>query len=90
MYRVPVAAGVAGLTTDVGGITAAFAASPTTVQAVTRIGAITLRVPGSAAYKVSVEAHLGKATVSIPQSASSPHAITATVDVGAVLIGPLA
>jgi len=81
---------IISLTTDVGGITAAFADSPTTVQAVTRIGAITLRVPGSAAYKVSVDAHLGKATVSIPQSASSLHAITATVDVGAVLIGPLA
>jgi hypothetical protein len=37
-----------------------------------------------------VDAHLGKATVSIPQSSSSPHAITVTDDVGTVLIGPLA
>ena len=81
---------VVSLTTDVGGISATFAAAPGTVQAATRVGAITLRVPGSVSYKVSVDDHLGKATVSVPQSASSPHAITATVDVGAVLIGPLA
>jgi hypothetical protein len=81
---------VVSLTTDVGGISAAFAAAPGMVRAVTRLGTITLRVPGSASYKVSVDDRLGKATVSVPQSASSPHAITATTDVGAVLIGPLA
>jgi hypothetical protein len=81
---------IVSLTTDVGSISAAFAGTPATIQAVTRVGAITLRVPGSVSYKVSVTDHLGKATVSIPQSASSPHAITVTADVGAVLIGPLA
>jgi hypothetical protein len=80
---------VVSLTTDVGGISATFAAAPATVQAMTRVGGITLRVPGTASYKVSVDAHLGKATVSIPQSSSSPHAITVTDDVGTVLIGPL-
>jgi hypothetical protein len=80
---------VVSLTTDVGGISATFAAAPTTVQAMTRVGGITLRVPGTASYKVSVDAHLGKATVSIPQNPSSPHAITATADVGSVLVGPL-
>jgi hypothetical protein len=77
------------LTTDVGGISATFAATPTTVQAMTRVGGITLRVPGTASYKISVDVHLGKATVSIPQSSSSPHAIIVTDDVGTVLIGPL-
>jgi hypothetical protein len=81
---------IVSLTTDVGGISATFAATPTTVQALTKVGGITLRVPGTASYKVSADAHLGKATVSIPQSSSSPRAITATADVGAVLIGPLA
>lgn len=81
---------VVSLTTDVGGISAAFAGTPATVQAVTRVGAITLRLPGTVSYKISVDAHLGKATVSVPQSASSPHAITATADIGAVLIEPLA
>jgi hypothetical protein len=81
---------VVSLTADAGGISATFAAAPATIQAVTRVGAITLRVPGSSSYKVSADAHVGRATVSIPQSASSPHAITATADVGTVLIGPLA
>jgi hypothetical protein len=78
------------LTTGVGGITAAFTSSPTVVQALTRVGAITLRVPGGASYHVSAHAHLGKATVSVPQSSSSGHAITATTDLGTVLIGPSA
>src|SRR6204780_5006789 len=62
------------LTTGVGGITATFASTPAVVQALTRVGAITLRVPGGASYKVSAHAHLGKATVSVPQSSSSGHA----------------
>jgi hypothetical protein len=78
------------LTTGVGGINVTFAATPATVEALTRIGAITLRVPGSASYKVSVDDHLGKVTVSVRQSSSAPRAITATTDVGAVLIAPLA
>jgi len=76
------------LTTGVGGITATFASAPAVVQALTRVGAITLRVPGGASYKVSAHAHLGKATVSVPQSSSSAHAITATTDVGSVVVGP--
>jgi hypothetical protein len=82
--------GLVNLTTDVGGISAAFAATPATVQALTRIGGITVRVPGSGAYQVSVHDHLGRVTVSVRQSSSAPHAITATTDVGAVLIAPLA
>jgi hypothetical protein len=78
------------LTTGVGGINVTFAATPATVEALTRIGAITLRVPGSASYKVSVDDHLGKVTVSVRQSSSAPRAITAVTDVGAVLIAPLA
>jgi len=78
------------LTTDVGGISATFATAPTTIQALTRVGAITLRVPGGASYKVSVSARLGRITVSVPQSSSSAHAITATTDVGAIDVGALA
>jgi hypothetical protein len=78
------------LTTDVGGISATFTATPATVEAFTRVGGITLRVPRSASYEVSVHDHLGKATVSVRQSSSARHAITATTDVGAVLIAPLA
>jgi hypothetical protein len=76
------------LTTDVGAISATFATAPATVQAVARVGGITLHVPGSASYKVAANAHVGKATVGVPQSSSSAHAITATTDVGAILIDP--
>jgi hypothetical protein len=84
------ATGLAGasvsLTTGVGGISAAFAATPVMIQALTRIGAITLSVPDSVSYRVSADARVGKATVSIPQSPSSAHAITATTDIGTILI----
>jgi hypothetical protein len=84
------AGGRVSLTTDVGGISAAFAAAPAAVAARTRIGAVTVRVPGSASYRVSVHDHLGKVTVTVRQSASATHAITATTDVGAILIAPVA
>jgi hypothetical protein len=88
------ATGLAGasvsLTTDVGGISATFTATPATVQALARVGGITLRVPSSASYKVSADAHVGRATVSVRQSSSAPHAITAVTDVGDILIAPLA
>jgi hypothetical protein len=77
------------LTTSAGGINAAFTAVPSTVQAVTRVGGVTLHVPGTASYKLSVRSDVGKTTVSVPQSSSSAHAITATTDVGAVVIAPL-
>ena len=76
------------LTNDVGAINAAFAAPPATIRAVTRVGAIRLRVPDGTAYRVSADAHVGKATVSVRESASSAHAITATTDVGAIVIAP--
>ena len=78
----------ASLTTSVGAISASFAAAPATVQASARVGAITLRVPGTVSYKISADAHLGRATISTQRNASSAHAITATTDVGAILIAP--
>jgi hypothetical protein len=78
----------ASLTTSVGAISASFAAAPATVLASARVGAITLRVPGTASYKVTANAHVGRAAVSIPQSPSSTHAITATTDIGAIDIVP--
>jgi hypothetical protein len=72
----------------VGGISASFATAPAMVQAFARVGAITLHVPGAASYKVTANAHLGKATVSTSRSSSSAHAITATTDVGAIVVVP--
>ena len=84
------ATGLAGssvsLTTDVGAITADFAAAPATIVAVARVGAITLRVPAAASYAVTAKASFGQATVRIPQAPSAPHTITATTDVGAILV----
>ena len=76
------------LTTNVGAINASFASAPAAVQASARVGAITLRVPGTVSYKVTADAHVGKATVSTAQSPSSAHSITATTDVGAIDIAP--
>ena len=78
----------ASLTTRVGAISASFAAAPAAIQASAQIGAITLRVPGTVSYKVAADAHVGKAAVSTRQSSSSAHAITATTDVGAIVIAP--
>jgi hypothetical protein len=77
------------LTTGAGGISAAFATAPATVRVLARVGAITVRVPGSVTYHVSANAHVGHATVSVPQSSSSVRAIIASTDVGAIFIGPV-
>lgn len=74
------------LTTDVGAINADFAAAPASIRAVTRVGAITLRVPMTATYTVNASVRVGRATVRIPQARSAPHTITATTDVGAILV----
>ena len=76
------------LTTRVGGISASFTAAPTTVQASANVGAIIVHVPGTASYKVAANARVGKTTISAPQSASSGHAITASTDVGAIVVAP--
>ena len=76
------------MTTRVGGISASFAAAPAAVRASANVGAITLHVPGTTSYKVAVDARVGKTSVSAPQSASSGHDITATTDVGAIVVAP--
>jgi hypothetical protein len=78
------------LTTRVGAISASFAAAPTAVRASVNVGAITVHVPGTTSYKVAADARVGKTTISAPQSDSSGHAITATTDVGAIVIAPSA
>jgi hypothetical protein len=77
------------LTTSAGSVSATFATPPVTVRLLARVGAITVRVPVSVSYHVSANAHVGHATVSVPQSSSSARTIIATTDVGAILIGPV-
>jgi len=78
----------ASLTTSVGAITAAFTTAPVTIQATADVGAVTLRVPAGTSYRVSADARVGRATVSVPQSPSASHVITATTDVGTITVGP--
>ncbi len=78
----------ASLTTIVGAITAAFTAAPATVRATANVGAVTVQVPAGTSYQVSADARIGKATISVPQSPSASHVITATTDVGTILVGP--
>jgi hypothetical protein len=77
------ATGLSG-TADGGGISASFTAAPATLRAVARVGTVDLHVPGSVAYKVSADAHVGHADVGVRQSSSSGHVITATTDVGSI------
>jgi hypothetical protein len=78
----------ASLTTRAGAISATFTAAPTTVRATANVGAITVHVPGTTSYKIAADARVGKTTVSARQSASSGHTITATTDVGAIVVAP--
>ena len=86
------ATGLAGasvsLTTRVGGISASFTVAPTAVRASANVGAITVHVPGTTSYKVTADARVGKTIVRARQSASSSHVITATTDVGAIVVAP--
>jgi hypothetical protein len=77
-----------GNVTRVGAISASFTAAPTAVRASANVGAITVHVPGTTSYKVAADARVGKTTVSARQSASSGHAITATTDIGAIVVAP--
>jgi len=74
------------LTTEVGAINAAFARPPATLRAIARVGAITLTMPGGISYQVAAQAHVGKATISVPRSTSAGHVISASTDVGAIRI----
>ena len=76
------------LTTRVGGISASFTVAPTAVRASANVGAITVHVPGTTSYKVAADARVGKTIVRARQSASSSHVITATTDVGAIVVAP--
>lgn len=78
----------ASLRSNAGGIVAAFSGVPDSVRATTNIGPISITVPGSAAYRISTHTYVGTSIVSVRKSASSPHAITASSDLGSITIGP--
>lgn len=78
----------ANFTSGTGEIDAAFTAAPTSVHATTNVGAITIRVPGTVSYRVSIQNGLGAASVTVPEASSSPHAISAATNIGAISIVP--
>jgi hypothetical protein len=78
----------ASLTSNAGGIIAACSAAPRSLRASTKLGAITLTVPGAVAYKISTHTFVGTSTITARRSARSPYAISASADVGSISISP--
>jgi hypothetical protein len=76
----------ASFTSNAGGVIAAFSAAPRTVTASTNVGPITLTLPGTTSYQVHTHTLLGTSSVSVPQSASAAHSVSASSDVGTVSV----
>jgi hypothetical protein len=76
------------LKSNAGGIIASCTVPPRSLNASANLGAITLTMPGSVAYKISTHTFVGTSTITVRRSASSPYAITTRSDVGSVSISP--
>jgi len=76
------------LKSDAGGIIATCSAAPLSLAASTKVGAITLTMPGSVAYKISTRTYVGTSTVTVRKSARSRYAINASSDLGSISISP--
>jgi hypothetical protein len=76
------------LKSDAGGIIATSSAPPRSLHASTSVGAITLTVPGTVAYKISTRTFVGTSTITVRKSARSPYAISASSDIGSISISP--
>ncbi len=71
-----------------GGIVATYSAAPATLNASTTVGPIALSVPGNVAYQISTHTLVGTSTVSVRKSATSPHSVSASSDLGSITISP--
>ncbi|MBV9060689.1 MAG: DUF4097 family beta strand repeat protein [Pseudonocardiales bacterium] len=84
------AAGLASNTvttrTQAGAITLQFSAPPSTVDAQTEVGSITVRLPAGSAYAVDAGSQVGAADVTVQQDPGSVHHITARSRVGSVSV----
>lgn len=78
----------AQLRSNAGGIVASFSAPPVSVRASTRLGPISIIVPGSVAYRIDTHTYVGASNVTVRKSAASAHVITASSDLGSITIGP--
>jgi hypothetical protein len=75
--------------TELGATSLEFAEAPSEINAVTSMGAVDLRVPGTTAYAVDVRTPAGAERVRVDQDPASAHHIQVRTDVGAVQIDPL-
>jgi hypothetical protein len=73
---------------DVGGIIASCSTAPLSLDASNKVGGVALTMPGSVAYKISTHTVVGTSTITVRTSARSPHAITASSDLGSISISP--
>jgi hypothetical protein len=78
----------ASLKSHAGGINASFTSVPASVNASTNVGPISISVPGSASYHVQVRTFVGSKTITVPMDDASPHAISASSDLGSITITP--
>jgi hypothetical protein len=76
------------LTANAGGIIATCSAAPRSLHASTKLGPITLTVPGAVAYKIRTHTLVGTSTITVRRSLTSPYAITTSSDVGSISISP--
>lgn len=76
------------LSMSAGRIDVTFSAPPESLTATMVAGPVSLRVPGTVPYAVSVHASVGRTRVSVTRSPASPHVITASTTTGTVTIAP--
>jgi hypothetical protein len=69
-----------------GAITLRFGTPPSTVDAQTDVGSITVRLPAGSAYAVDAGSQVGTANVTVQQDPGSAHHITARSQVGSVTV----
>ena len=67
-------------------IDVAFTAPPRQLSAVSDTGTVSVQVPSGVTYKVDASSQLGVIDVSVPQSPTATHVITATTDTGPVSV----
>jgi hypothetical protein len=76
----------ASFQTGTGSIDVSFAAAPRQLSAVTGTEDVSLLVPSGTAYQVNASSKVGRVNLSVPQSPTATHVITATTTVGMVSV----
>jgi hypothetical protein len=69
-----------------GAITLAFATPPTTVDAQTQVGSVTVQLPADTAYAVDASSQVGNVEATVRRDPGSPHRVRARSQVGSVTV----